>query len=1157
MKFFKSSLWKDTNRTIKNSLARYLAIIAMTSLSAMVFIGLSSGVPNMRAMIENRVNDHNFHDVKVSSYAGLREKDRDILNNLDGDNIIEYRSSEIFSVKDENYDINVFQNTDKIDTYIVREGRLPEKNNEIALDYLHYKEHGDQIGKEINFVNKVDDKDKELLSIENFTIVGYVDSVEYISTSRNTGVSGGAYFAVVNQGALHKEFPDAALLVLSNLENYDIKTNEYRLKETEIVDQIADAFEARPIEVEKSIKNEVNQEIADARLEIEDGKKELESASEDLLDAESELEEAEKELENAATDIENAEIEISDGQATLNQEISDARNEVNEGQDQLDEAQVELDQAIEKYYSGLDEFNREINSAQAQIDKAREELDQANTELNNRIEQYNQGLAQYNQIIESGAYDQLVQGINEIDAQINQIESLPVIPEDMQLILTQLKEQRESLVVQRDEIDQTLVSLQDAESRIEEGRIQYRAGVEEANRGQEELNTRAEQGRSELDDAWKEIEEGQAEINANRIRLNEAMAQIDDEQIDGQAELDQARQDLESGRQDYQEGLNDYQEGLEEYESGKEEFEEEEKKALADIEQAEKDIEEAESDIENIKIPLYSIEGKYDDTTFFSILSQADSLKSLAIIFTSLFYLVSILVTLTTLLRMVEVERTQIGTLKALGYSRKDILVKYLMYGLSATVIGSILGIVIGYYVLMPPVITAYVSSTDLSNNPMIFEWDMAALIFIISIIIIALTVILSVGKSLREKAAYLMRPKPPKKASRTVFERIPFLWNNLSFLNKVSIRNVMRSKVRMFMTILGVSGSFSLIAMAFGIQGSISTVGDKQFNDVYQFDAQLVYQDTADDFDDLNMFLEEDASSYMDVLMTQGKVTNTDGMKEDVTFMAVEDLSKFDEFIKLKSIDKHEKLNFSDNKVILSEKLSRSMDLKSGDFITFQDPNGGEQEIEVQNITEQYFGHQIYMTKSSYNKFIDDTETNNTYLIKFDDMTDDEIETYDSKLSEIEAVASYIPNLELKDTLEELSDSLKIVIVLVVILSAMLTFVVLYNLTNINISERLREIATIKVLGFRSSEVVSYIFKENYILTFIGMLVGIVLAKIMHNIIVYELSPAAFLFDPYLNPISYLYAAIIVMVFTILVMFMAKKNMSDIDMVDALGQVE
>ena len=1334
---FNPTLWKDIFRTIKNSWTRYLAIIAMTALSATVFIGLQTGVPNLRKMIVSRIQEHRMYDVRISSYTGIRDDDVSLLKSLDGNNKIEYVKTDTFNLVDGEYSIKFYTMTNDIDTPILKSGRLPQSPNEIALDYQHFVDHGDMTGNLLSFSNKENEKDEKILTNTDLTVVGYVYSVDYIMNQRANGqVGDGNYFGFVKDEVIKKDYPDYAIMHLERNQGYDIASDKYKLFETKTLDELVYLFESRPKEVENSIKDDANKELADARKEIEDGKSELQKAREDLDQAKIDLDDAKKEIEDGKKTLE-------ENEKTFYDEIEDAKRQLAEGQDKIDEGQADLNQGRIEYNDGLREFNEEIIKAQQDLNQGKKELDDAKTLLDNSRKEYEDGLQKYNdgvkqleagkaeidknrKLLEDGEKQlasekenaltqkselektkaelnenlaQVQEGIAQIEAAIlegytlekvqsdiislnqlieltkgtvalvqnlttidpvaqpeayqqglqtalgtlrqliaitesnsamasmtenlkqaesllandgsniesvnqalaiisrvkesldsnvsqlqqlieplttlnelkkneTQIQSgldqvntgLAQIEEGLKLIAqkekelsdnkTLLEEEAKKLDAAQKRLDDSKKVLDDALVKLNNGETELNNGLAEYQKGLEEFNQQKASGQKTLDDALAEIESGQRELDDSQRTLNESRDTLAFEEQDGLQKLDEARNELLDGEKKYQDGLKEYQDGLET-------FNKEQKDALKEIADGEKKIEDTQKDIDNLRVPLYNIQAKYDNPAFFSYIDQSKSLNNLSYIFTLMFYLVAILVTLTTILRMVETERTQIGTMKALGYSRRTILGKYLAYGLSAGIIGAILGIIIGYYLFMPPVISAYVTSTNLSDNPMIFEYDKALLIFVVTIVLISSTIIFSIMNNLRENAASLMRPKPPKEAKRTLLEKIPLLWNKLSFLNKVSFRNVMRHKIRMLMTIAGVSGSFALIAMAFGLQYSIDTVADKQFGDVYKYQAQLVYDKNADDYEDMIKFLDKDSNGYLSIIYQTGSAKTPSGFNEDINVVATDKISDINNFISLKDRTSSENYILKDGYVIISEKLSKAVGKGVGDRFRFKDSNGIQREFEIMAITEQYFNHQIYMSEKTYLKSVDDKQDQNTLLIKLNNSDESSMNDFEKKLNDYDANINFMPVLDMEETLTSLSESLNVIIVLIIGISALLTFVVLYNLTNINISERIREISTIKVLGFRPHEVASYIFKENYILTFIGMLVGMGLARIMHLIIVYSLSPGAFLFNPFMNPISYLYAMLIVTAFTLLVMLAARREMNRINMVEALKAVD
>ncbi|MDO5026569.1 MAG: FtsX-like permease family protein [Tissierellia bacterium] len=1262
-----SPLMKDTLRTIKNSLSRFLAIIAMTGLSAVVFIGLQAVIPNLRDTVVKRVEDNKIHDLRIHSYTGIRDKDKEIIKRIEGDKFVEYMAADVFDVKDKEYSVNIYTITEDIDTPLITEGRLPNKADEIFLDDLYMKRYGNQIGQKISFVNKKNQDDEETLKRETFSIVGYGKSVDYISNSRISTASSGDYFALVKKEAFNKKYPDYALVRLEENRDKDIATDDFKLYETKNISKVKKAFENRPQEVKEEIFDQAYKEINDAKVEIADGKKQIADGKQELLDSEKllmdskeeldqakveiadnrkklddakkqlddgykELSDSKKILDNGKKELDQAKKQLDDGYKELSENEKLFQDKIKQGQDQLDQGQAqydqgkkELDQALAQYQKGLDQFNKEsqegkklLEDNKAKLDQAKKDLDQGLLEYEQALEKIDQGIKEIEKALEEIALaikqiqENIPEGMTKEIAQENglvqilelfdQLDHLQSQKKDLEIKLEDLQKNKEALLAQKPILDKAQADYEEGLKAYQEGLKQYEDKIKAAKKKLASAKAQIDEGQKQLEESKVLLEEGnkkfESEKKAGLDQLNKAKADL----LQGQKEYDQGLADyqeglkkyqdgkktldenyakyqdgiekLNQGQKDYQEGLKkyndgledfkqgqidyekglkEYQDGLKEFEDGKKEFESEKIKAEKDIAKAEEDIRKAEEDLEDLVIPNYRVEGIYHNPSFNGFISQISSLNLMSLIFTAMFYLVAILVTLTTVLRMVETERTQIGTLKALGYKQINILGKFLIYGLLAAVTGSILGSIIGQFVLMPPIARAYVASTNFDLILDRINYINPIIILLASVFIIGFTIYFTIHKSLQEEPANLMRPKPPTEAKRTLLEKIPFLWNRLSFLNKVSIRNLVRHKLRVLMIIIGVAGSFGLITMAFGIQNSVGNVGKRQFGQVYKYHAQVIYDHKKDDFKDFDKKIDQTTMDKIPIISQEASVLTPDGFEQNINIQATDDKEDLLNFVALRKRGTTSNYKLQDKKVIITEKLSMILDLSVGDNFKFVDKDGFEHQLEVQAITEQYFSHIAYMTKSTYQDLVDEKAKENSYLLKIKDYSEARTKKLKQDLSNYEANLAFIPISEMENTLKDISESLNIVILMIIAVSALLTFVVLYNLTNINISERYREIATIKVLGFRPAEVSSYIFKENLILTFIGILFGMVQAKIMHSIIVFSLSSESFLFDPVMNVMSFVWGWLSIIIFMGLVLVLSKKEMDRINMVEAL----
>lgn len=1386
MKKRKTSLLKDTFRTIKKSFGRFLAIILMVALSTMVFIGLQMVLPNMKASLVNRLKDHNIHDVRIRSYAGIRSDDLKIIKNLPGDKKIEFASEETFKVDNDDFTLSIKSTGKTIDTFTVRKGRLPKNANEILLDSKILEDKGDMIGKKISLKNKKDTRDKNLLTNTEFTVVGYGDSVDYISLSRGGFNTGGAdYFAMVIDGVIDKEYPDFALIKYLDKSNLDITSDEYKAKENDKIDEIKDKLKNRPDEIKAEITKEANEEITDgkekiadakkelaygkkdlddakkelddAKVKLDDGKKELEDNEKKLADAKIKLDDGKKKLEDNEKKLKSAKAKLDDGKKKLDRSgktLSDSKKKLDESKLQLEEGKKQIDLNEEKLASGkkeLDQGKDKLSESKKDLDQAKSTLEKSKKDLDAGKKKYKEGIKQYENNLENyqankktfddnmkkvqeglaavktgknqlatkekelketkgqltskkemvdqaikelkaklagksekdlkDKLSQIVQTIKGLDSMIEGLKSditrleqdlknpdltdleradlqakkaqadkeLKVLEarkttlldqqaqvesgikafssladleknkgeiekglervktgqeqiirskkdlEDKEKLLNEslrkLNEEKPKLEAGKAQLDEAKKKLDDSKKKLDQGQKSYdeglkayKAGLREYNQGEQDIKDaqdKYDDGIKKLNKAKSDYEAGLSKYTSGLQAYNEGNKKYSDakksyetglkEYSDGLAKLEKAKKDYESGLKEYNEGLiklNDgkkeyeeslkkYNDGKREYEDGKKEYDDKSKDAWDKIRDAEDEIKEVEDELGAINIPAHKVEGIYDNLSFSIYIDEIKSLNTISYIFTAMFYLVAILVTLTTILRMLDTERTQIGTLKALGYSPFDIMMKYMTYGLLAAILGSFLGIAVGHYILLPPIINAYLSPTNLKIVTSILEYDKPIYITLASILIVGMTVYFSIQKKLKEVPAQLMRPEAPKKTKRILIEKIPFIWKRLSFLNKVSIRNIFLHKVRMMMLIIGVAGSFGLIAMAFGIQSSIGSVAPRQFGDLYKYDGQVIYNEKAKDIDDLKKKINERSKDNMDIIMDLGTFTNAQNFDEEVNIIAVNDFYKFKDFIRIRDRVSKKSYTPEDGKLIINEKLSMVLNKGVGDKFSFKDSNGRLHELEIQAIAEQYFGHTAYMTEKTFKDLINKDQKPNANLVILKDNSTKGMSLFESEIMEYNSGISFLPTADMQTSLENISDSLNFVILVIVAVAALLTFVVLYNLTNINISERVREISTIKVLGFRTNEVSSYIFKENYFLTLVGILVGMGVGKGMHSIIIFYLSSGSILFDPYMPAITYLWASLLVIAFLLVVLVIERNEIRKIDMVEALKAVD
>ena len=577
--------------------------------------------------------------------------------------------------------------------------------------------------------------------------------------------------------------------------------------------------------------------------------------------------------------------------------------------------------------------------------------------------------------------------------------------------------------------------------------------------------------------------------------------------------------------------------------------------------EAKEEVENKEKEaIESIGESKYYFFDRTDNQGYLGYKDSIECLGNIASVLPMFFFLVAILICLTTMTRMVEENRLEIGTLKALGYKDLEISWKYIVYASIASILGSVLGILIGSTVLPSIISNAYES---IYNVPKIILYYYPSYIIqsmAISILCTVGAALFVIKVELKSKPANLMRPKAPKIGKKILLERITPLWKRLSFNHKVTLRNIFRYKQRMIMTVLGIAGCMALLVTGFGLKDSNAGMVDKEFNKIWKYEAMAILDENSSD---------EEYKKYNDTL-TQLKgyedsinihqesfTFSKEGMnKQTATLYVPQNIDKFDDFILLDDRVSGEKYDISDNGVVITEKLARLLDISINDTITLIDENNNSYDVKVDNITENYVAHYLYMSPSYYKKIFNKEPSYNVQLINFNDdkESDDEIS---SKLLECGNVSNVTLKSQIQKTTEDSNDSMNLVMIVIIVAAGSLAFVVLYNLNNINVSERIRELSTIKVLGFFNKEVTMYISRENIILTLIGVITGSALGKILHTFIINTAETDTMMMYPNISIYTYIFSGLLTILFSVIVMVLMHIKLKRVNMIDALKSNE
>lgn len=812
--------------------------------------------------------------------------------------------------------------------------------------------------------------------------------------------------------------------------------------------------------------------------------------------------------DEAEEKLADAKQKLADGEKEANEELSKAKQELDDAYKKLTDGEKKLADGKKQYNDGREEYNNSKKEFDEGIAEAERKIEEAQAELDDGYAQYNNGVSQLMEGLESSA-EQLRAKTAEIKAAISAGMGTP----EMEMMLAELERQL--------------------------GEIEYLINNPEAAiASAEELRTAKDQ----LEEAGD--------------RLNSAKLWLGVEKENGQKQLDEAAAELKKAYKKLKDSEQELSDGWKEYNDGLAEYEEAKAKAEKEISDAKQKILDAEKEVAKLKKPTWYVFTRKDNPGFSTYESDAYRIESVCKIFPVFFFLVAILVCLTTMTRMVEEERTQIGTLKALGYSKAAIASKFIVYSALASLSGAVVGIAAGSVAFPTVIYSAYemlYKTPSLKLEPMPFIW---AAVTLCALVCTTAAALMACMAELRSNPASLMRPKAPKAGKRVLLEKIPFIWKRLSFTKKVTVRNLFRYKKRIFMTILGIAGCTALTMAGFGIYSSISVILDKQYSEIFNYDLIVALDSDSGEYtlEQVDKALEEDenAKENIEVYM---KSISYEGIG-DTSLMVPKDTERFAGIVTIKDINTGERYKLTDDGVIITERFSELSGLSAGDEFTFT--CGGEKmTAKITAVAENYTLHFVYMTEGLYEKLCGAKPAYNTYFTVMNDTGEEAQKELGEKLMAMEGVQalSFV-----KDTRESFGNTVKnlnYVVALIIVSAAALAFVVLYNLTNINITERIREIATIKVLGFYDSEVSAYVFRENILLTLIGDAVGLVAGIWLHKFVIQVAQTDSVMFGRNLPFWCFAAAFVMTVIFALMVDFIMHFRLKKISMVESLKSVE
>ena len=732
----------------------------------------------------------------------------------------------------------------------------------------------------------------------------------------------------------------------------------------------------------------------------------------------------------------------------------------------------------------------------------------------------------------------------------------------------------------------------DAEAQIADAETQISDGEKEIEDGEAELDSQKKKADKEFANAQAEIDSAKEQLSQNEETLNTqesgltaqieqiASMQGDTTALEAQlAQIKAAKAQLEASKTELtkqqnqlnstktstyaqiQSARNKLEDSRQEIADAKQELEEKKQEFNEKISDAESKLADAREKVSEIESPTWYILDRNSNAGYVGFKQDSDSIANLGKVFPIIFFAVATLISLTSMTRMVEEERGQLGTLKALGYNNVQITMKYVIYAVLACVIGGILGMSVGF-ILLPKVIwMMYQMMYQISDISISFNIQYGGIGLLLICICIVGATIYTALKELVQQPAELMRPKAPKSGNRVFLEKIKFIWKHLNFSQKVTARNILRYKKRFYMTVIGICGCTALILTGFGIKDAVLKMIPNQFENIFQYNMQVTLKDSLSE-EEKNNFINdlsqnESIQKITKTYMTSGTVANGE-QEEDVTILVPEDESQLDGIININDLNNNnEHVTFTENQICLTDKAAELLDVKAGDTITLTDSDDREVQAQISNIVENYVQHYVYMSKQTYENLFQDEYKTNVILLKnveLDTDAQDKLATEIMNKNEVSAVTNI---KSMAQSIEDMMSLLNYVVVVLIVAAGLLAFVVLYNLANVNISERIRELATIKVLGFYDKEVYDYVTRETVILTIIGIAIGLVGGFFLTHFITGTCEINMLRFSKEIKPISYVYAALITIVFTVIVNIATYFSLKKIDMIESLKSVE
>ena len=1124
----RSPLLKDTLREIRKTRGRFFSIFGIVAIGVAFFAGVLASAPDMKYTADRYFDDYNLMDYRVVSNFGITEDDVRQLRQVAGvqgvqasytQDVITRIGSKELVLKVHALDLEHLdpQDPDYINQLVVTSGRLPEKSGECVIEDGKIVVSGMKIGDTIKIESGTSDPLDDSFSRDTFTIVGTVNTPYYLSYEKGTSTIGSGSvdtYVYVPKNDFTMEVYTDVYLTARGAKPYNSYNQDYFDYLEPLSETLTTLGSERAELRRQSIVDEAMKEYTDGQAEYDEA----------LTTFNTEIEKAEKKLQEGKD-------ELLVGQATLTSSKAMAEAQLKQGEAQIEMIQKQIDTLVATY----DEKKKEYETTNAQALEQKAALESQIAEKQKNLADKQTELAPAEQELNEQTQKQLDLTTRQVELEtkkaLNQTdpEKYPALSEEEAAELEKIPGELILVNARITELQGELAVLTQLETEITTAQAQL-----------DLINQGLEVSETVLKTIDEQIVSANAQIEQQRQTLVQAKAEADKQIAEGEAKLKQGQKEVAQGEIDL--ALNKAE-------------------GEAKLEDAREELVLAKNKIEQIEQGKWYILDRQSHYSYMDYKGAADRMAAIAKVFPVFFFLVAALVCLTTMTRMVDEQRSQIGTMKALGYTTGQIAFKYVFYAAFASLTGSLVGLAVGLFAFPAIIYTAWLMMYVLP--PVSFTPQLSLMIgsTAASVLVTTLAAFAACYKELIETPALLMRPKAPKLGKKILIERMTFVWKRFSFTSKVTARNLFRYKKRFFMTVLGISGCTALLVAGFGIKDSISRIVNSQFGEIFQYQGIASLQKDLDETEKQQVF---DQISSLDMIDDSLDVYQSNAVvyqgndSTEVTLVVTSDPERFRDLVSLQPRKQpQEELRLKDSGVVITEKMANDMNLHIGDTIELENEKELRRNVEITGIAENYLNHYVYMNANAYKETYDLRAQSNAVFLKFNPQIDDAEQRSGQELLKNEKISSLSFYTGIKDNFNNMIRSLNYIVLVLIISAGMLAFVVLYNLTNVNISERLREIATLKVLGFYNKEVNTYVYKENIILTLIGSLLGLGLGKILHLTIMVVVELDNIMFGRVILPQSYVISVLITMLFAVIVNQVMKSKLRAIPMVESLKSVE